>query len=241
MWARDVDIHTRHQASGTTTTTTTTTTTRLRQVGELFFSVLLPMDESSVRPSAGGVAMRRRQRRLRSMLRHEQQSIRMALAATLHHSSGKVHAEYGAPRGLKTATTAGEEEHKDKHDAPRRQKPPPPQLELFQLYEEEGTGSAAHRGADHRVLRTRADGRRSCAADVILQLKFQQSFVVSVDVPQIPFIDRVVDISVASQRLGPQCLLCRRPEIPWWIIQGTITVITIRGNTGLKLPEEQRR
>ena len=33
-----------------------------------------------------------------------------------------------------------------------------------------------------------------------MQLKFQQSFVVSVDVPQIPFIDRVVDISAASQR-----------------------------------------
>ena len=41
------------------------------------------------------------------MLRHEQQSIRMALAAALHHSSGKVHAEYGALRGLKTATRAG--------------------------------------------------------------------------------------------------------------------------------------
>ena len=50
---------------------------------------------------------------------------------------------------------------------------------------------------------------------MILQLKFQQSFAVSVDKPQIPFIDRVVDISVASQRLVPQCLLCRRPEIPW--------------------------
>ena len=35
-----------------------------------------------------------------------------------------------------------------------------------------------------------------------MQLKFQQSFVVSVDVPQIPFIDQVVDISVASQRQG---------------------------------------
>ena len=33
-----------------------------------------------------------------------------------------------------------------------------------------------------------------------MQLMFQQSFVVSVDVPQIPFIDRVVDISAASQR-----------------------------------------
>ena len=75
------------------------------------------------------------------MLRHEQQSIRMAVAAALHHSSGKVHAEYGALRGLKTATRAREEGHGDKHDAPRRQKPPPPQPELFQLHEEEPGGS----------------------------------------------------------------------------------------------------
>ena len=58
------------------------------------------------------------------MLRHEQQTVLMALAA-LHHQSGKVHAEYGASRGLKIATTAEEEGHEDKHDAPRRQKPPP--------------------------------------------------------------------------------------------------------------------
>ena len=37
---------------------------------------------------------------------------------------------------------------------------------------------------------------------MIMQVKFQQSFVVSVDVPQIPFIDRVVDLSVVSQRQG---------------------------------------
>ena len=45
-----------------------------------------------------------------------------------------------------------------------------------------------------------------------MQLKFQQSIVELFKVPQIPFIDRVVDISVASQRLVPQCILCRRPE-----------------------------
>ena len=39
---------------------------------------------------AGGVgsAQRRRERRLRSMLRHERQSVAMALAEALHHSSG---------------------------------------------------------------------------------------------------------------------------------------------------------
>ena len=78
-------------------------------------------------------AQRRRQRRLRSMLRHEQQSIRMALATVMHHSY-KVHTEYGALRGLKTATRAGKE-GREEHDALRRQRPPPLQPELFQLYE----------------------------------------------------------------------------------------------------------
>ena len=42
------------------------------------------------------------------MLRHEQQSIRMALATVMHHSY-KVHTENGAPRGQTTATRAREE------------------------------------------------------------------------------------------------------------------------------------
>ena len=45
------------------------------------------MDESSGRPMAArGAAWRRRQRRLRSMLRHERQTVAMELAAALHHS-----------------------------------------------------------------------------------------------------------------------------------------------------------
>ena len=40
------------------------------------------------------------------MLRHEKQSIRMALATVMHHSY-KVHTENGAPRGQTTATRAG--------------------------------------------------------------------------------------------------------------------------------------
>ena len=82
------------------------------------------------------------------MLRHEQQSIRMALATVMHHSY-KVHTENGAPRGQTTATRTGEEGHEHfytaktwrKYDAPRRQKPPPPQPELLQLYKEEPGGS----------------------------------------------------------------------------------------------------
>ena len=47
------------------------------------------------------------------MLRHEQQTVRMALAAALHHSAGpreKVEKQQnGAPRGQKTAARAREE------------------------------------------------------------------------------------------------------------------------------------
>ena len=57
----------------------------------------------------GGVASaarRRRERRMRSWFRHEQQSIRMALVTA---SLGRVHAEYGAPRSQSTATRGQEE------------------------------------------------------------------------------------------------------------------------------------
>ena len=58
-------------------------------------------------------------------------------------------------------------------------------------------------------------GRAEAVVDVsvVTQLQFQQSFVDYVEVPQLQFIDRVVGISVASQRQGSQCTLCRRRRI----------------------------
>ena len=44
---------------------------------------------------------------------------------------------------------------------------------------------------------------------VFMQLKFQQSFVEFYKVPQLQFIDRVVVISIVSQRQGSQCKLCK--------------------------------
>ena len=67
------------------------------------------MDESSVQPTAG-VARRRRERRLRMHWRHEL-SLRMALAASTHHS-----AQPRAKEGVEGET----------NDAPRRPKPPLP-------------------------------------------------------------------------------------------------------------------
>ena len=86
------------------------------------------MAESSGQPS--GAARRRRERRLRSMLRHEQQTVRMALAAALHHSAGpreKVEKQQnGAPRGQKTAARAREGVEHVLYEGLRAQKPPLP-------------------------------------------------------------------------------------------------------------------
>ena len=68
------------------------------------------------RDDGEGAARRRRERRLRSWLRHERQSVAVALSEYMHHSSR-----------AQRKDRAGEEGHEDKHDAPRRQKPPPPQ------------------------------------------------------------------------------------------------------------------
>ena len=60
-----------------------------------------------------GSARRRRERRLRSMLRHERMSVAMALAERLHHSACRSvplrkelveHVQHNAPRGQKTAS-----------------------------------------------------------------------------------------------------------------------------------------
>ena len=67
------------------------------------------------------------------------------------------------------------------------------------------------------MWRTGAFERRLLAVvvdvSVFMQLKFQQSFVEIYKVPQLQFIDRVVVYSVASQRQGSQCKLCK-PVIP---------------------------
>ena len=70
------------------------------------------------RPSTKRVARRRRERRLRSWLRHEQQSVRMALVAASHHSAQQNDAQTGA--------RAREVEEQVTHVGLRAQKTPPP-------------------------------------------------------------------------------------------------------------------
>ena len=66
--------------------------------------------------TATGAAMRRRQRRLRSWLRHERMTVAMTLAEFAHHT---------APRGPKMARVGEGVEH-EQHDGLRAQKPPLP-------------------------------------------------------------------------------------------------------------------
>ena len=87
---------------------------------------------------SSGSAKRRRERRLRSMLRHDRMTVAMALAEKLHHSS----------RGQRMAR-AGEEESETKYTAKFRATPPP-QPVLFSLYDEEPGGGRPEAFAEPR-------------------------------------------------------------------------------------------
>ena len=69
-------------------------------------------------------AKRRRDRRLRMHWRHEQLTLRMALAAALHHSRDVGPVTYNALRSQKTAR-AREEEENEMHFATGHMTPPP--------------------------------------------------------------------------------------------------------------------
>ena len=69
-------------------------------------------------------ARRRRERRLRSWLRHEQQSIAAVLATVTHHS-GKVGTACGVLRDQKTATRTGHGEEYETHFTAKIRKTPP--------------------------------------------------------------------------------------------------------------------
>ena len=84
------------------------------------------------------------------MLRHEQQTVRMALATVLHHSYGILHTENGALRSQNTATSARAEEC-ETNTAPRRQEPPqPPGTQYYDLDDESVPGTRPDRLVDVR-------------------------------------------------------------------------------------------
>ena len=107
---------------------------------------------SCLRKSHPGAAQRRKLRRLRAALRHEQQSIAMALASALHNSVDKTtRAQHNAQRGQKNAGTEYHELSDEDEVLARGSRPPC-------LGEPRGPpGSVAHRGADCRFRPSGAD------------------------------------------------------------------------------------
>ena len=73
-----------------------------------------------------GSARRRKERRLSSWLRHEQQSIAAVLATVTHHSFHKVGTVGGVLRNQKTATRTGNGEEHETHFTAKIRKTPPP-------------------------------------------------------------------------------------------------------------------
>ena len=72
-----------------------------------------------------GSAKRKRVQRLRSWLRHEQQTVAIALAENLHHSTQRVTEPHNVPREP-TKASAREGEVREAYDVLREQKPPLP-------------------------------------------------------------------------------------------------------------------
>ena len=90
---------------------------------------------------AAGAAMRRRQRRLRSWLRHERMTVAMTLAEMTHHT---------APRGPKMARVGEGVEH-EQHDGLRAQKPPLPGERPGCLVDPGRSGATASCGAPQGI------------------------------------------------------------------------------------------
>ena len=104
------------------------------------------------RDTGTSAARRRRERRLRSMLRHERMTVAMALAGMTHHS---------APRRPTMARARGEESEMNNATGLTTRPPRAASTEYCRLH---AGGTAAHRGAHRGHRAVRAGPRCACAA-----------------------------------------------------------------------------
>ena len=147
----------------TVTSCTTSTARRLHSSVTLVFCVAFVMDLNG-RPMAdrGGAAKRRRERRLRSWLRHERMTVAAELSAALHHSRDGGQVMYDGLRAQKTDSAAdGEEVVHDAHDALRGQKTPPPGVRPGSLCD------LGPQRSDHTVRRSSGDSLPTLALPVL--------------------------------------------------------------------------
>ena len=192
-----------------------------------------------------GAARRRRERRLRSWLKHERQTVRMVLAETFHHSStpfspkGGVCGKARAAHRL-TVTEDGKDQgghvlHFGDLCGQGRGVLPAVWRGRHLVGDAAGTGlgpsaagvgSAAQPGARRRRLPLRADSRCSCAADV-LEIFRQLDTAVPEQVIEVPTISqdtiqqRLVDRDLRLSRMAEQ--LAEVPTILYFLSQATFS------------------
>ena len=168
---------------------------------------------------AAGAARRRRERRLRSWLKHERMTVAMALAEMKHHT---------APRGPKMAR-AGEEESETKYTAKFRTTPPP-QPELFQLFEEEPgglrpTGLVEPRGPQERIQRHTAEQMIESFVPVPMldhDAPVPQTVDQLVDVLKLfdnSVPEQVIDVPKISQDAIPQRTVLCEPQLAEQLVE----------------------
>ena len=142
---------------------------------------------ASGQPSAAcdSAAMRRRQRRLRSWLRHERMTVAMALAEKLHHSAQRPEmaraGEWGRERTLRRRSGTS----------------PTPQPELFSLYDEEPGGTRPERmptlsGPQDRVLQ-----------HTVQQIVGTVPSLPTLDDTALPMVEQLPDILQFFRALSP--------------------------------------
>ena len=174
------------------------------------------MADPSGRPPAGGVARRRREWRLRSRFRHEQQTVAMLLATFQHHS---------APRGQKTARS-GVWGHEQNYTAKVR-KLPTPQPELFSLEEEPGGGLPAPlsevAGRQGKVERHIVEGLGELAPLVqILDLpvpRLVDNVVDALRIPERPMAVQVIEVPKILIDVIPARSLVPEPQTPELLVE----------------------
>ena len=118
---------------------------------------------------ATGAAWRRRQRRLRSWWRHEQQTVAAVLATVTHHSHSKVGTANDAPRGQRTVTST-------------RVGP----AEYFELSSDDGRPTGRERPA--ALLEPRPQGEVQHHAGIGYEL------AQSLDVPVLHMVEQLSDV-----------------------------------------------
>ena len=145
-----------------------------------------------------GSARRRRERRLRSWLMHEQQSIAAVLATVTHHSFDKVGTASGVLRNRKTATRTGKGEEYETHYTAKFRKTPPPQAaatEHYPMTDDEGGLSAGVRPAP--LEETRSQGKLERHAGIGYEI------VQNFDVPVPQMVEQLPNIVQFFAALSP--------------------------------------